>query len=127
MTRTRRGFQMQHIPVGYVQSEILMLQVLQGFCEQPRARQQHQRERRLKDNHPFLRQRRAVSHRPGLAAQGFGWIGVGRNPGRHDPNTMPVASDSRNANPSTASEGVAWMALCTASGNASARIARVPA
>ena len=38
------------------------------------------------------------------------------------PNTTPVISDSRNAKPSTGSDGLASIGKCTASGNASARM-----
>ena len=43
------------------------------------------------------------------------------------PNTTPVTSDSRNAKPSTGSEGLASIGRLCALGNASARIVRVPA
>src|ERR1700744_1315336 len=43
------------------------------------------------------------------------------------PNTTPVASDSRNANPSTGNDGLAAIGRFGDSGNARDRIIRVPA
>ena len=38
------------------------------------------------------------------------------------PNKTPVTSETRNVNPSTGSEGLAWIGMWRDSGNASANI-----
>ena len=43
------------------------------------------------------------------------------------PKMTPVASESRNAKPSTIGEGLAWMGICVASGKARVKIMRAPA
>ena len=43
------------------------------------------------------------------------------------PKTTPVPSESRSANPSTGKDGLAWIGMWGASGNASVRMVRVPA
>ena len=84
-----RRVQMQHIPVRRLNAKVLMLQVPQRLRQQPRTHQQHQRQRCLKNNQGFLRQRSTIARRPVHTPQRFRRIGVRADPRRHDAEHHP--------------------------------------
>ena len=75
---------MEHVAVGGGDAEILVLKIGQRLGHQDCAGEQDQRQRSLKDDQRFLRQRGAITGGAVDAAQRFGRLSMRRHPGGRD-------------------------------------------
>ena len=75
---------MEYVAVCRRDSEVLMFEMAQALHEQACADQQHQRKCCLNYDQRLLRQGGMIPRGAIHSMQGFGRIGVGRDPGRHN-------------------------------------------
>src|SRR5215467_4025329 len=78
------GVDVDDIAIGGGETEILPLQVAESLRHQACADEEYERESSLKDDQSLLRQERSIASGTIQSSQGFGRIGVRRNPCRNN-------------------------------------------
>ncbi len=122
--------EVQHVAVAGGDAEVLVLQIGQRFGHQDGAGQQHQRQRRLKDNQGLLRQRRAVARGASRSTPRRASAGCACDDIHAGAAPKSTARDQRNQKcKSKHRQTMGWRrwACCCASGKARARMVCDPA